>query len=78
MSKNRVIVEAVLAGRSYAAVAEQYGISKVRVGKLILIARLRTGGLEVLGSNPVTQSRTTTQPHEQFNNQDRPSSILRP
>jgi integrase len=27
--RNRVIVEAVLAGRSHAAVAEQYGISKV-------------------------------------------------
>ena len=44
MSKNRVIVEAVLAGRSHAAVAEQYGISKVWVGKLM--ARWRTGGLK--------------------------------
>ena len=46
MSKNRVIVEAVLAGRSHAAVAEQYGISKVWVGKLM--ARWRTGGLEAV------------------------------
>lgn len=46
MSKNRVIVEAVLAGRSHAAVAEQYGISKVRVGKLM--ARWRAGGLEAV------------------------------
>lgn len=46
MSKNRVIVEAVLAGRSHAAVAEQYGISKVWVGKLM--ARWRAGGLEAV------------------------------
>jgi hypothetical protein len=46
MSKNRVIVEAVLAGRSHAAVAEQYGISKVWVGKLM--ARWRNGGLEAV------------------------------
>jgi transposase len=46
MSKNRVIVEAVLAGRSHAAVAEQYGISKVWVGKLM--ARWRNGGLQVI------------------------------
>ncbi len=44
MSKIRVIVEAVLAGRSHAAVAEQYGISQVWVGKLM--ARWRTGGLK--------------------------------
>lgn len=46
MSKNRVIVEAVLAGRSHAAVAEQYGISKVWVGKLM--ARWRAGGFEAV------------------------------
>ena len=46
MSKNRVIVEAVLAGRSHAAVAEQYGFSKVWVGKLM--ARWRAGGLEAV------------------------------
>ncbi|MDE1046897.1 MAG: hypothetical protein OR995_05540 [Candidatus Nanopelagicales bacterium] len=43
MSKNGVIVEAVLAGRSYAAVAQQYRISQVWVGKLM--ARWRTGEL---------------------------------
>ena len=42
MSKNRVIVEAVLAGQSHAAVARQYGISTVWVGKLV--ARWRAGG----------------------------------
>jgi len=36
----------VLAGRSHAAVAEQYGISKVWVGKLM--ARWRNGGLQVI------------------------------
>ena len=41
MSKNRVIVEAVLAGRSHAAVAEQYGISKVWVGKLMATSTTR-------------------------------------
>lgn len=42
MSKNRVIVEAVLAGQSHGSVARQYGISKVWVGKLV--ARWRSGG----------------------------------
>jgi transposase InsO family protein len=42
MSKNRVIVEAVLAGQSHGSVARQYGISKVWVGKLV--ARWRAGG----------------------------------
>jgi transposase InsO family protein len=46
MSKNRVIVEAVLTGQSHAAVAAQYGISKVWVGKLM--ARWRLGGLEAV------------------------------
>jgi transposase InsO family protein len=46
MSKNRVIVQAVLAGQSHAAVAEQYGISKVWVGKPM--ARWRAGGLEAV------------------------------
>ena len=36
---------AVLGGRSHAAVAEQYGISQVWVGKLM--ARWRTGGVQV-------------------------------
>lgn len=46
MSKNRVIVEAVLAGQSHGAVARQYGISKVWVGKLV--ARWRTGGWDAV------------------------------
>ena len=44
MSKNRVMVEAVLAGRSHAAVAEQYGISKVWVGKLMSISTAKCKG----------------------------------
>lgn len=46
MSKNRVVVEAVLAGQSHGAVARQYGISKVWVGKLV--ARWRAGGWEAV------------------------------
>ena len=46
MSKSEVIVEAVLAGRSHAAVAEQCGISQVWVGKLM--TRWGTGGLEAV------------------------------
>ena len=46
MSKNRVIVEAVLAGQSHGAVARQYGISTVWVGKLV--ARWRTGGWDAV------------------------------
>ena len=46
MSKNRVIVEAVVAGQSHAAVARQYGISTVWVGKLV--ARWRTGGWDAV------------------------------
>ena len=46
MSKNRVIVEAVLAGQSHGAVARQYGVSKVWVGKLM--ARWRAGGWDAL------------------------------
>ena len=42
MSKNRVIVEAVLAGQSHGVVARQYGISPMWVGKLV--ARRRVGG----------------------------------
>jgi len=47
MSKNRVIVEAVLAGQSHAVVAAKYGISKVWVGKLM--ARWRHGGFDAVG-----------------------------
>lgn len=46
MSKNRVIVEAVLAGQSHGAVARQYGISTVWVGKLV--ARWRTAGWDAV------------------------------
>ena len=46
MSKNRVIVEAVLAGQSHGAVARQYGISTVWVGKLV--ARWRAGGWDAV------------------------------
>lgn len=46
MSKNRVIVEAVLAGQSHGSVARQYGISKVWVGKLV--ARWRAGGWDAV------------------------------
>ena len=46
MSKNRVIVEAVLAGQSHGAVARQYGISTVMVGKLV--ARWRAGGWDAV------------------------------
>jgi hypothetical protein len=42
MSKNRMIVEAVLAGQSHGAVARQYGLSTVWIGKLV--ARRRSGG----------------------------------
>jgi transposase InsO family protein len=46
MSKNRVIVEAVLAGQSHGSVARQYGMSKVWVGKLV--ARWRAGGWDAV------------------------------
>ena len=46
MSKNRVIVEAVLAGQSRGSVARQYGISTVWVGKLV--ARWRAGGWDAV------------------------------
>jgi transposase InsO family protein len=46
MSKNRVIVEAVLAGQSHGSVARQYGISTVWVGKLV--DRWRAGGWDAV------------------------------
>lgn len=46
MSKNKVIVEAVLAGQSHGSVARQYGISTVWVGKLV--ARWRAGGWDAV------------------------------
>lgn len=51
MSRNRVIVEAVLAGKSHGAVARQYGVSRVWVGKLV--ARWREGGW------PAVEKRST-------------------
>ena len=50
MSKNRVIVEAVLAGQSHGSVARQYGISTVWVGKLV--ARWRAGGWDAVEKQP--------------------------
>jgi len=46
MSKNRVIVQAVLASRSHGALARQYGISTAWVGTLV--ARSRTGGCDAI------------------------------
>jgi len=46
MSRNRVIVEAVLAGQSHGAVARQYGVSTVWVGKLV--SRWRSGGWDAV------------------------------
>jgi len=64
MSKNRVIVEAVLAGQSHGEVARQYGISTVWVGKLV--ARWRAGGWDAVDkqstrpkSNPNATPQTT-------------------
>jgi len=61
MSKNRVIVEAVLAGQSHAVVAAQYGISKVWVGKLM--ARWRHGGFDAV-------EKQSTRPHSNPNATD--------
>ena len=58
MSKNRVIVEAVLAGQSHGAVARQYGISTVWVGKLV--ARWRTGGWDAVEKQ---STRPNSNPH---------------
>lgn len=60
MSKNRVIVEAVLAGQSHGQVAGQYGISRVWVGKLV--ARWRAGGwdaVEKQSTRPKSNPNTT-------------------
>ena len=62
MSKNRVIVEAVLAGQSHGSVARQYGISTVWVGKLV--ARWRAGGWEALAkqsTRPKSNPNATSQ-----------------
>lgn len=60
MSKNRVIVEAVLAGQTHASVSRQYGVSQVWVGKLV--GRWRTGGwdaVEKQSTRPRSNPRTT-------------------
>ncbi len=62
MSKNRVIVEAVLAGQSHGSVARQYGISRVWVGKLV--ARWRAGGwpaIEKQSTRPKTNPNATSE-----------------
>jgi len=46
MSKQRVIVEAVLAGKSQREVARAYGVSQPRVSQLV--AAWRAGGWEAL------------------------------
>ena len=58
MSKNRVIVEAVLAGQSHGGVARQYGISTVWVGKLV--ARWRAGGWDAVEKQ---STRPKSNPH---------------
>ena len=58
MSKNRVIVEAVLAGQSHGSVARQYGISTVWVGKLV--ARWRAGGWDAVEKK---STRPRSNPH---------------
>ncbi len=74
MSRNRVIVEAVLAGQSHGSVARQYGISTVWVGKLV--ARWRSGGWDAVekqstrpksnprGTDPQTVARVIALRHE--------------
>ena len=54
MSKNRVIVETVLAGMSHGATARQYDVSVVWVGKLV--TRWRTGGWDAV-------EKQSTRPH---------------
>ena len=60
MSKQRVIVEAVLAGKSQGEVARLYGISQPRVSQLV--AAWRAGGwgaLEPKSRRPRTNPNTT-------------------
>ena len=64
MSKNRVIVEAVLAGQSHGAVALQYGISKVWVGKLV--ARWRLGWSLVEWRRPTSGGSSDAQEMARF------------
>jgi len=63
MSKHRVIVEAVLAGKSQREVARLYGVSQPRVSQLV--AAWRTGGWEALeprSRRPRSNSRATPDP----------------
>ncbi len=60
MSKQRVIVEAVLAGKSQREVARLYGVSQPRVSQLV--AAWRTGGWEAIESRsrrPTSNARAT-------------------
>ena len=60
MFKNRIIVEAVLAGKSQSQVAKQYGISQPRVSQLMV--RWRHGGwpaLEKQSRRPHSNPKTT-------------------
>lgn len=60
MSKNRVIVEAVLAGKSQREVARSYGVSQPRVSQLV--KQWREGGwdaLEPRSRRPLSNSRAT-------------------
>lgn len=66
VSTNRVIVEAVLAGQSHGAVARQYGISKVWVGKLVV--RWLEGGWDAV------EKRTTPAEGELPNPASAPSA----
>lgn len=60
MSKNRIIVEAVLAGQSQTRVAAQYGISQPRVSQLVALWRKEGWqGLEHLSRKPHTNPRAT-------------------
>lgn len=53
-AKNQMIVESVLAGRSRAATAKQYGVSKVWVSKLV--TRYHQGGFDALQAKSCANS----------------------
>lgn len=56
MSKNRVIVESVLSGKSMAATARQYGVSSAWVCKLV--ARWRQGGWDAVAKQSTRPRRS--------------------